>query len=159
MSVETIRHTSPHSAVETTPEREQPLVTPDATAFEQHEDSYAASQRDIFYLSSAAILAHEHARIAELTDEAIALQDEIRLVVAELTRIANDLRYVDEQVSDLGYFGAPQLRMRKQLQEEQTAATALKELLEAKHYQKTENITALKAHQERREWALQHPDY
>jgi len=153
VSVEAFGHINPNQTVETSQKYEQPPGTSDATTLPQqeiHDDRH----REVSYLSSAAILAHERALLSEIQAEAASLAEEIRQVDIALARIKIDLQYVDEQISDLGHAGVPQMTMRKNLEGAYQAAAANKANLVLLRTAKLEEVDALHAHQDRREWSI-----
>lgn len=152
MSIETIQPINPDANAETPRVHEQPLGKSDAIILPQHEID--DEHRDVLYLSSAAILAHERALLSEMQAEVVALAEKIRQTDITLARIGLDFYFVKEQISDLGYSGVPQMTMQKDLEAAYQTALVEKASLASLYQAKREEITALKAHQERREWSM-----
>jgi hypothetical protein len=153
MSVETIQPIGQNETAETTRLHEQPSDRHDVTTLPQqeiHDDRH----REVSYLSSAAILTHERELLSEIHTEIIVLAEKIRQADIALARINIDLLYVDEQISDLGHAGVPQMTMRKNLEKAYQAAAANKASLVSMHKEKAEEANALRAHQDRREWSM-----
>jgi hypothetical protein len=153
VSVEAFGHINPNQTVETSQKYDQPPDTSDATTLPQQEIR-DDRHREVSYLSSAAILAHERALLSDMQAEAASLAEEIRQADIALARIKIDFLYIEEQISDLGRAGVPQMTMKRNLEETYRAAAANKTSLVLLHKAKLEEINALHAHQNRREWSM-----